>query len=181
MPISAAATHVIPPALITHSTVVIKGQQHEPDITVHHARTPDARIGITLNGMHMAVYSCQAIQRLLEAFTAARGHMVHIPHQIPTGPTHSHDEPAGRVVLAVEWTRGPAYAVTAQSALNKLKTARIHWVELYTGPLTWQIRDKAGLLSMIELLTRVHKTAIAVFADGDQYKADPADPNYRAA
>ena len=178
---SAAATHVIPPAMITHSTVLIKGQQHELDITVHHARTPDARIGITFNGMQMWFYSCQACQGLLEAFTAARGHIIHVPAQIPAGPTHSHDEPPGRVVLAIEWTRRPAYAVTTQSALNKLKTARIHWVELYTGPLTWQIRDKAGLLSMIALLTRVHKTAVAVFADGDQYKADPAHPDYRAA
>ena len=46
MTISAAATHVIPAGLITHSTVSIKGQL-DPDITVHHARTPDARIGIT--------------------------------------------------------------------------------------------------------------------------------------
>ena len=58
---------------------------------------------------------------------------------------------------------------------------RNHWVDLYTGPLTWQLRDQAGILSMIALLTRVHKTAIAVFADGEQYKADPTDPDYRAA
>jgi hypothetical protein len=80
------------------------------------------------------------------------------------------------VVLCIEWTRPPAYAAVAQSALNKLKTARIHWVDLYTGPITWQIRDRAGLLSMIELLTRVHQTAIAVFADGQRYNASPTDP-----
>jgi hypothetical protein len=59
MPISAAATHVIPAGLITHSTVAIKGQQDDGDITVHHARTPDARIGITFGGLHMAIYNCQ--------------------------------------------------------------------------------------------------------------------------
>jgi hypothetical protein len=181
MTISAAATHVIPAGLITHSTVVIKGQHHDADVTVHHARTPDARIGITFGGMHMAIYNCQTAQGLLEAFVAARGQMVHVPAQIPAGRTDSREEPAGRVVLSVEWTRPPAYAVLAQSALNKLKTARIHWVDLYTGPITWQLRDRAGLLSMIELLTRVHQTAIAVFADGQRYQASPTDPDYRAA
>lgn len=181
MSMSAAATHVIPAGLITHSTVAIKGQQHDVDITVHHARTPDARIGVTFGGLHMAIYNCQTAQALLEAFIAARGHMVHIPSQIPTARTTSHDEPAGRAVLSIEWTRRPHYAVAAQSAINKLKTARIHWVDLYTGPVTWQIRDRAGMLSMIELLTRVHQTAITVFSDGQRYKADPADPDYRAA
>jgi hypothetical protein len=104
MTISAAAIHVIPPAMITHSTVLIKGQQHETDITVHHARTPDARIGITFNGLHMWIYSCHAAQGLLEAFTAARGQMIHVPSQIPSPPTDSHDID-GRVVLSVEWTR----------------------------------------------------------------------------
>ena len=181
MTISAAATHVIPAGLITHSTVVIKGQHHDHDISVHHARTPDARMSITLGGMHMVIYNCQTAQGLLEAFSAVRGHMLHVPAHIPSARAHSQDEPAGRVVLSIEWTRRPAYAVTAQSAVNRLKTARIHWVELYTGPITWQIRDRAGLLSMIEVLSRVHQTAIAVFADGEQYKANPADPNYRAA
>jgi hypothetical protein len=178
---SAAATHITPAGLITHSIVAIKGQQHDADITVHHARTPDARIGITVGGMHMAIYNCQTARGLLEAFVAARGQMVHIPAQIPAARAGSADEPAARVVLAVEWTRPPAYAVMAQSALNKLKTARIHWVDLYTGPITWQLRDRAGLLSMIELLTRLHRTAIAVFADGEQYKGSPTDPDDRAA
>ena len=62
-------------------------------------------------------------------------------------------------MLSVEWTRRPACAVVAQSALNKIKSAQIHWIDLHTGPITWQIRDRTGLLSMIELLTRIHKTA----------------------
>jgi hypothetical protein len=52
---------------------------------------------------------------------------------------------------------------------------------LYTGPLTWQIRDQVGLLSTVELLTDVHRTAIAVFADGERYSADPTRPDYQAA
>jgi len=57
MSASAAATHVIPAGLITHTTVSVRGQL-DPDITVHHARTPDARIGITVDGIHMSLYNC---------------------------------------------------------------------------------------------------------------------------
>lgn len=106
--------------------------------------------------------------------------MIHVPGQIPL-PRTEPQEIEARIALSVEWTRRPAYAAVAQSRMNKLKTAHVHWIDLYTGPLTWQIRDKAGLLSMIELLTRVHKTAIAIFADGEQYSADPAGLDYHVA
>lgn len=176
---SAAATHVIPAGLITYSIVSIKGQL-DPDITVHHARTPDARIAITLDGIQMSLYNCHTAQGLLEAFVAARGQMVHIPAEIPRSATPA-EEPAGRPVLSIEWTRPPAYAVVAQSALNKLKTATVQWVDVYTGPITWQLRDRSAIVSMIDALQRVHHVAIAVFADGEQYKADPAGADYRAA
>ena len=73
------------------------------------------------------------------------------------------------------------YAVVPQSGLNRLKTARVHWIDIYTGPITWQLRNQLGPLSTIELLNRVHKIAIAVFPDGDQYAADPTRRDYRAA
>ncbi|GAB4955586.1 MULTISPECIES: hypothetical protein [Mycobacterium avium complex (MAC)] len=179
MTTSAAATHVIPAGLITHTTVSVKGQL-DPDITVHHARTPGARVTITIAGIHMSLYNCQTAQGLLEAFVAARGHMIHVPAKIPAGAPPA-DEPAARAVIAIEWTRAPAYAVVAQSALNRLKTAKVHWVDLYTGPITWQLRDRSAILSMIDSLKRVHDVAIAVFADGEQYKADPTTADDHAA
>jgi hypothetical protein len=45
----------------------------------------------------------------------------------------------------------------------------IHWVDLHTGPLTWQIRDQAGLSSVTEVLHRAYTSAIAVFSDGAQH------------
>jgi hypothetical protein len=57
----------------------------------------------------------------------------------------------------------------------------VPWIDLYTGRITWQIRDQLGLLSTIELLGRVHKTAIAVFRDGDEHAADPTRSDYHAA
>lgn len=178
MTTSAAATHVIPAGLITHTTVSVKGQL-DPDITVHHARTPDARIGITVDGIHMSLYNCQTAQGLLAAFVAARGHMIHVPAEIRARAPAA-DEPAARAVVAIEWTRALAYAVVAQSALNRLKTAKVHWVDVYTGPITWQLRDRTAILSMIESLRRVHEVTIAVFADGEQHKADPAAGDHAA-
>ncbi len=179
MTTSAAATHVIPAGLITHTTVSVKGQL-DPDITVHHARTPDARITITIRGIHMSLYNCQTAQGLLEAFAAARGHMIHVPAKIPVGAPPA-DEPAARAAVAIEWTRAPAYAAVAQSALNRFKTAKVHWVDVYTGPVTWQLRDRSAILSMIDCLKRVHEVAIAIFADGEQHKDDPTAADYHAA
>jgi hypothetical protein len=38
----------------------------------------------------------------------------------------------------------------------------VHWADLYCGPITFQIRDQLGLRSALALLTRIHKTAVAV-------------------
>ncbi|MBV8347624.1 MAG: hypothetical protein JOZ49_08835 [Mycolicibacterium sp.] len=43
------------------------------------------------------------------------------------------------------------------------------------GPITWQIRDLAGLRSATELLHRAYLTAVAIFADGPAYADDPTD------
>jgi hypothetical protein len=85
-----------------------------------------------------------------------------------------------RTTLAIEWTRRPAYSVLTQSGANKTRTATIHWVDLHCGPITFQIRDQAGLHSILELLTRTHRTAVAVFLDGPDHAADPTDPDYQA-
>jgi hypothetical protein len=170
-----AATSHTPPALITHCTASIRGRQ-DVDITVCHARTSDARIAITFSGVLMVIYSCQAAQGLLEAFAAAGGHIATVPREIPTPPADL-PAPDTRVALSIEWTRRPRYAVTAQTGRNQLGTT-LHWIDLYTGPITWQIRDQIALLSTMRLLTQVHQTAIAVFDDGKLYAADPTSPDY---
>jgi hypothetical protein len=42
---STAAPHVIPAATVTHTVTAIRGEV-QSDITVHHARTSDARIAL---------------------------------------------------------------------------------------------------------------------------------------
>jgi len=176
---SATAVHVIPAALITHTVASIRGAQ-DADIAVYHARTPDVRIAMTWGGILMTLYTCQAAQGLLEAFAAARGKMAHVPREIPP-PARDLDDTFARPTLAIDWTRRPNYAVTAQSAVSKRGGKTVHWVDLHTGPITWQIRDQVGLRSTLQVLTRVHRTAIAVCLDGEQYRADPTGDDYEAA
>lgn len=174
---SATPVHAVPAAIITHTVASIRGQQ-DADIAIYHARTPDVRIAMVWGGILMTLYTAHAAQGLLEAFAAARAKMVRVPREIPP-PAADPDEPAARPTLAIDWTRRPAYAVTAQSALSKRGANTVYWVDLHTGPITWQIRDHVGLRSTLQLLTHVHKTAIAVCLDGEQYSADPTGDDYQ--
>jgi hypothetical protein len=174
---SESKLHVIPAATVTHTTAIIRGET-ACDVTVYHARTTDARIALAFGSTLMTLYSASAAQGLLEAFTAARAAMAQVPREIPA-PAQPTNVPAARTTLAIEWTRRPAYSVLTQSGANKTGTATIHWVDLHCGPITFQIRDQAGLHSILELLTRTHRTAVAVFLDGPEHAADPTDANYQ--
>src|SRR5258705_3916555 len=169
---SQSTLNIIPAATVTHTTAIIRGE-FECDVTVYHARTTDARMALTFGSTMMTLYSASAAQGLLEAFAAARAAMVQVPRKI-SAPAQPGYAPFARTTLAIEWTRRPAYSVIAQSGPNKTGTATIHWVDLYCGPITFQIRDRVGLNSMLELMTRTHRTAVAVFLDGPQHTAAPA-------
>jgi hypothetical protein len=168
--------HVIPAATVTHTVAVIHGDITS-DITVHHARTSDARIGLIFGTTLMNLYSASTAQGLLEAFATARAAMARVPREINASATPPY-EPFARTTLAIEWTRRPTYCVVPQSGPNKMGTAITHWVEVYCGPITFQIRDQRGLASTLALLSRSHKTAVAVFLDGPQHAADPTADDY---
>jgi hypothetical protein len=168
--------HMIPAATVTHTIAVIYGDITS-DITVHHARTPDARIGLTFGTTLMNLYSASAAQGLLEAFATARAAIARVPREISAATTPPY-EPFARTTLAIEWTRRPTYCVVPQSGPIKAGTAVNHWVDLYCGPITFQIRDQLGLKSTLALLSSTHKTAVAVFLDGPQHAADPTAGDY---
>ena len=159
------------PAVITRTVIAVRGA-FDTDLAVHHARTPDARITVTLGEVLMVFYSCAAVQGLLAAFTAAKQHSAAIPADMPSPPADP-DGPAVRSSVAIEWTRAPQYAAVPQSAPNKARTRTWHWVELYTAAITWQIRDRAALAAAIEALTNAHRVAAVTFPDGDEHSADP--------
>ena len=66
-----------------------------------------------------------------------------------------------------------------QSCKSKTANRIIHWVDLHMGPITWQIRDLAGLHSATDLLHRAHTTAVAIFLDGPAYAEDPAADDHQ--
>jgi len=169
--------HVIPAATVTHTIAVIHGEITS-DIAVHHARTTDARIGLTFGTTLMNLYSASAAQGLLEAFGAARAAMARVPREINASTTPPY-EPFARTTLAIEWTRQPTYCVVPQSGPNKAGTKAVHWAEVCCGPITFQIRDQLGLMSTLALLGRTHKIAVAVFLDGPQHADDPTKIRYR--
>ena len=156
------------PAVITQATIALAGA-YEPDVTVLHARTTDARITVTLGGVLLVFYSCHAVQGLRAAFGAARQLSARLPEQA-AAPQH---HPAGRITMAIDWTRSPNYAVSAQSALNKSRGRTVHWVDVYTAAITWQVRDRQALSSLLAGFARLHTVAIATFLDGEQHSADP--------
>ena len=127
----------------------------------------------------MSLYSADATQGLLEAFATARNAMARVPRLIAVPPVPPYAGFA-RSTLSIEWTRRPSFCVVPQSGPGSSNGAVTHWVDLYCGPLTFQIRDQLGLKSTIELLTRAHQTAIAVFLDGPDHADDPTSDDYRA-
>jgi hypothetical protein len=78
----------------------------------------------------------------------------------------------------MEFTYRPTYVVVPQSGTARSGDRTIHWVDLHTGAITWQIRDQAGLQSATELLAHVHTTAVAVFLDGPAHAQDPTIDHY---
>jgi hypothetical protein len=173
---SQSTLHVAPPATITHTIAVVCGEIRS-DIAVYHARSSDARIGLTFGTTLMSLYSAAAAQGLLEAFATARAAIARVPREIlaPSTPPY---EPFARTTLSIEWTRRPTYCVVPQSGPNKSHSAIIHWVDLYCGPITFQIRDQLGLTSTLDLLSRTHQTAVAVFLDGPDHADDPTGEDY---
>lgn len=160
--------------LITHATALVRGAI-SADVSVYHARTAHARIGIIWGGVLITLYSAAAAQGLLEGFAAARQAAGRLPLDMPA-PTASAPGFA-RPIVAMEFTYRTGYAVVPQSGTTGERA--IHWVDLHTGAITWQIRDHAGLRSATALFKHVHKTAVAVFLDGPAHTEDPTVDHYR--
>jgi hypothetical protein len=155
---STDTTRIVPTGLITHCTTVIRGHQ-DADVTCHHARTSYARINLVWGGVMITLYSCAAVHGILEAFVTARSAAAQLPRQIPP-PPRRYESVFARPMVAMEFTGRPTYAAVQQSGPARAGYRVIHWVDLHMGPITWQIRDQAGLRSAIDLLHRGYKFAV---------------------
>ena len=140
--------------LITHATALIRGAV-DADVSVYHARTDSARIAIIWGGVLITLFSASAAHGLLEAFAAARQAAARLPREIPIPPPVAESRFA-RPIIAMEFTYRPTYVAVPQSGPARTGDRIIHWVDLHTGPITWQIRDQAGLRSATE---RAHPRA----------------------
>ena len=161
---------------ITHASAIVRGPV-EADLTVYHARTTSARIAIIWGGVLITLYNAAAAQGLLDGFATARQASARIPREIPPPPAT--DAPTyTRSIVAMEFTDRPTYVVVPQCGPARSGDRTIYWVDLHTGPITWQIRDQVGLRSAVALLKHVHTTAVAVFLDGPEHAEDPTADHY---
>ena len=56
---------------------------------------------------------------------------------------------------------------------------RYRWTDVYMGPITFQILDRAAFHSTIDVLREIHTTAVAVCLDGKRFRKDPTEDYYR--
>ena len=158
--------------VVTHTFVRLRGEQ-SGDVTAYYARTTDARVTLRWGPLMMTFYSAEAAQGVLEGFAAARNTLIDVPPTAaPSG--EAYDQPA----IAVDWTRRPSYAAMPRTSTNQAqRTAK--WTDLYMGPVTFQILDRAAFRSAIEVLRLAHTTAVAVCLDGPDFVNDPTYDDYR--
>ncbi|HEX7823656.1 MAG TPA: hypothetical protein VF477_02015 [Mycobacterium sp.] len=168
--------NVTPAALVSHTMIRIQGSQ-DGDVAVYHACTPNARLRMQWGGILMTMLSAQAVQGVLEGFSAAREAMALIPRQIPA-PASTVTDPFALPTVAIDWTRRPAYAVVPRQELSRDHSRQVRWLDLHMGPVTFQILDQTGCLGAVALLRTAHRTGVKVFLDGPRFKADPTRSDY---
>lgn len=109
--------------------------------------------------------------------SSARATLMYLPAEL--APVA--EEPYDRPTVAIDWCRRPSFAVTPRSTLTADRRRTVHWTDVYLGPLTIQLVDRAAFHGSIEVLQLAHSIAIAVCPDGPRFAADPTADDYRPA
>ncbi|MGD9622384.1 MAG: hypothetical protein AB7G47_19950 [Mycolicibacterium sp.] len=161
------------PGIVAHTHVRMRGTQ-TGDIAVYAARTPKARVTLTVGTVLMTFWSAAAVQGVLEGISAAKATLLYLPAAMPITA-----DPYGQLTVAVDWTSRPSYAVIPQTRVSDDKRITLRWTDIHMGPMTWQLLDRAAFHSLTELLREAHRTAIAVCLDGPQHRADPTADDYK--
>lgn len=164
----------VPTGLVAHTFLRLRGAQ-DGEITVHHAGTRSARVLVRWGGLLMTFFSASAAQGVLEGFATARQALIAVPAELGHLPADPYDQPS----ISIEWARRPNFAVMSREATDPKRRRVAHWADLYMGPVTFQILDRAAFVSAVELLRRAHRTAVAVCPDGPDFDADPTRDDYR--
>jgi hypothetical protein len=166
----------MPAAVITHTFIRLRGTQ-TADLTVLHAGTASARVNLLWGGILWGFRSAEAAQGVLEAMSTARATLMHLP----TDAVPAAHEPYDRPTIAIDWRGRPSFAVAPRSTLAADRRRTVYWTDIFLGPLTIQLLDKAAFHSTIEVLRLAHNVAVAVCPDGPRFGADPTDDDYRPA
>lgn len=160
------------PAVVAHTNVRMRGTQ-TGDIAVYAARTPQARVTLTVGTVLMTFWSAAAVQGVLEGISAAKATLLYMPQAMPVT-----SDPYGQPTVAVDWTNRPSYAVVPQTRVAADKRVTLRWTDIHMGPITWQLLDRAAFHSLTDLLRDAHRTAVAVCLDGHKHRADPTTDDY---
>ncbi|MBB5916866.1 hypothetical protein BJY24_005778 [Nocardia transvalensis] len=164
-------------AIVTRTSARVQGVA-DSRIDVRWAHTPDATVTLTWGGILLRFTSANAAQGVLEGFAAARGHLLGVDRIAPPAPAGTGDYALAGLQLT--WARRTPYAAVHRHAYSDSQRRDLHWVDLHMGPVTWQILDRQGYDSAIDILTRTHRTAVEVCPDGHWYRHDPTADNYHA-
>lgn len=162
------------PAVVSHTFVRFRGRI-TGHLTAHDARTEQARVSLTLGTVHQNFWSAQASQGVLEGMSAAKATLAHLPSNVGPSDSDGYDQPA----IAIDWTKRPAYAVTPRARVTTDKRTTLKWTDVYMGPVTFQVLDRAAFYSVVELLRDVHRISAAVCLDGAKYRGDPTRDDYK--
>src|ERR1700759_1116835 len=97
-----------PSAFAAHSSLRLRGPQ-TGTVAAYQARSPHARVTLTLGTVLMTFWSTAAAQGVLEGISAAKPTLIHLPADLPTVP-----DPYGQPSVSVDWTCRPSYAAVPQ-------------------------------------------------------------------
>ncbi|ART74336.1 hypothetical protein BTO20_37575 (plasmid) [Mycobacterium dioxanotrophicus] len=174
-PIITATAQYPAPAVIAHTYVRLHGVQ-TANLTVHHARTDAARVALNWGGgVLMTFFNARAAQGVLEGVAAARATLVYLPTEVHP----MQDDPYEAPTVAIDWKHRPQYAAVSRSSVTPDQRRTVKWTDIYMGPITIQVLDRAAYHSATAILREAHRTAVAVCLDGPEHDADPTRDDYR--
>ncbi|GGG27684.1 hypothetical protein GCM10007304_46900 [Rhodococcoides trifolii] len=160
-------------AIVTHSTVLIAGPQRA-DVSVHAAGTDSARMTVTLGPLMMTFHDAESTTAVIDGFNAVRAALMGLDNRAPEREDSAVE--FARNTIAVTWISAPQYAISRGSRVDNAQRRTVHWVDLHMGPITWRIADHTGYNDLMAEFRNVHRTAVAVFADGGKFRRDPTKP-----
>ncbi|NUS42905.1 MAG: hypothetical protein HOQ24_04325 [Mycobacteriaceae bacterium] len=166
-----------PGAVINHTTLRVYGEQ-QAEISVRFARTQEAFVTLDWGKVLVCFKSADAAQGVLEGFAGARGHMMGVDYELPMPPSIERGQWVNSTVQ-LTWERRLNYTAERREVYSERQRRTLRWVDLQMGPVTWQLLDRVGYDSAIDILRETHRTAVAVCLDGAVHRADPTRDDYR--